>query len=480
MKAKFIYEKLDFERGIDPKEAMNVGRIQRGKLRDRSEEENEEDFKKAIYFLADNFDLKKWTIAEGSTDRYKSIHIRRRPLRGTYDEFVIMAPKESDDEEKQLEIIGYLYSTSMSWQMKTLWKNEDPYITWVDMAQKLAEIINSNPKLPKTEFFKKPAEWEDRFNESQNFERGLDPKDSLKLGIRNKRSFKTVRECAQFFIDNIDKLSEGRFKNPEDLKRAFQDQKYANERTDDPNPQINKSPLRMSKDYLDGFIERDALGNTIEHKYPPIYTEEWGTDFHHVLQKLASLRDFHIDLQKILGIHKEGMIKESQNFERGIDPKAAMDIGWKAKVIHWFNEPHAFEDFYNGFYDLFPKKIKRFTTDHWLIKSIASYVGHSGKNEITPDQFTDLLAIILYSNAGKDTDEVFKFSKYGDINDYDSIVRDGHLDSKIDDWFEDGALTDLNKFKKKLEAFPNDMYEDVQYEEEKAVEEEKTNKRISN
>jgi len=54
------------------------------------------------------------------------------------------------------------------------------------------------------------------------------------------------------------------------------------------------------------------------------------------------------------------------------------------------------------------------------------------------------------------------------------------LDSKIDDWFEDGALTDPDKFKKKLEAFPNDMYEDVQYEEEKAAEEEKTNKRISN
>ena len=163
-----------------------------------------------------------------------------------------------------------------------------------------------------------------------------------------------------------------------------------------------------------------------------------------------------------------------------MDPKAAMEIGWKARIVQWFNEPHAFEDFYNGFYDLLPKKINRFTTNHWLIKTIAAYVGHSGKNEITPDQFTDLLAIILYSNAGKDTDEVFKFSKYGDINDYDSIVRDGHLDSKIDDWFEDGALTDPDKFKKKLEAFPNDMYEDVQYEEEKAAEEEKTNKRISN
>ncbi len=163
--------------------------------------------------------------------------------------------------------------------------------------------------------------------ESINFERGLDPKDSLRVGIRNKRSFKTVRECAQFFIDNIEKLSEGRFQNPEDLKRAFQDQKYANEIVSKRNPQINKSPLRMSKDYLDGFIERDALGNTLEHKYPPLYIEEWGTDFHHVLEKLKSLRDFHIDLQRILGIHKEGKLKESIDFERGLDPKQAMGIG---------------------------------------------------------------------------------------------------------------------------------------------------------
>lgn len=140
--------------------------------------------------------------------------------------------------------------------------------------------------------------------ERMNFERGQDPRDSMKIGIRNKRSFKTVRECAQFFIDHIDKLSEGRFKNKEELKEAFQrmDKTRKNPRDVVPSDQ---SPLRMSKDYLDGFIERDALGNTLEHKYSPIYIEEWGTDFHHVLEKLKSLRDFHIDIQRVLGIHKE-------------------------------------------------------------------------------------------------------------------------------------------------------------------------------
>jgi hypothetical protein len=547
MEAKFIYERLDFERGVDPREALNIG-IE-GRLRNWLKKKKGLDFDKTKletilhYAAMDNqvdfvkylMDVKKAPVTDGALN-------------------VAFANKVDD------EIIMYLIS-----------KGDQGIINFIESKKK---------KKART------------VRESLNFERGLDPKDSLKIGIRNKRHFKTVRECAQFFLDNIDKLSEGRFKNKEELKNAFQQMDKSN-KPGNPSLPSEKSPLRMSKDYLDGFIERDAKGETLDHKYPPIYIDEWGTDFSHLLQKLQGLRDFHIDLQRILGIHKEKIqesldfergldpkeaigigqeelnkkraeeigdiaqvpagkyrvflsgfsgrskyrtvkdmgediwvskqwarkndigfevfpkeleernkkwqkrnpgssayffidpeerigIKESQNFERGMDPKVAMEIGWKARVINWFNEPHAFEDFYNGFYDLLPKKINRFTTDHWLIKNIAKFVGHSGKDEITPEQFTDLLAIILYSNAGKESDEVFKFSKFGDINDYDNIIRDGHLDSKIDDWAEDGALTDPNKFKKKLEAFPNDMYEDVQYEEEKAAEEEKTNKRISN
>ena len=484
LKAKFIYESLDFERGLNPKVSMGVGRVRRGKFKERFEEDNNEDFQGAFYFLAKNLDQSKWTVGQADTDRYNMLSVKRKPKLGTYDEFAIIVPKSQGDDNYN-ETIGYLYSTEMSWQMKTLWKNEDPYITWVDMAQKLVEIINSNPKLPKTEFFKKPAEWEDRFNESLNFERGVDPKDSMKLGIRNKRSFKTVRECAQFFVDNVDKLSEGRFKNPADLKRAFKDQLYANERTDPRNPNSTKSPLRMSKDYMDGFIERDAMGNTLERKYPPMYIEEWETSFNNLQEKLKGLRDFHIEVQRVLGIHKEEVasnksVRESVNFERGGDPKGTMQIGWRARIIQWFNETHAFEDFFMGFYDLLPKKIKRFTTDHWLIRHIAKFVGHSGKEEINPEQFADLLAVILYSKAGEETDKIFKFSKYEDINGYDDQVTEGHLDETIYGWLDEGVLFDPEKFKKELEEFPNDMDECIRSEEDEEAEEEKTNKRISN
>jgi len=53
--------------------------------------------------------------------------------------------------------------------------------------------------------------------ESLNFERGIDPKDSMGVGIRYKRNFKTVRECAHFFLNHIDKLSNGRFNNTDEL-----------------------------------------------------------------------------------------------------------------------------------------------------------------------------------------------------------------------------------------------------------------------
>jgi hypothetical protein len=132
--------------------------------------------------------------------------------------------------------------------------------------------------------------------DSAGFKRGLDPKDSLKIGIRNKRSFKTIHECAQFFIDNISKLSEGRFNDANDLKGVFDEMLGL-------KGAINRSPLKMSKDYLEGFKERDAMRYTIDQKYPSIYIEEWGTTFDQLLEKLKGLRDFHIEIQKILGIY---------------------------------------------------------------------------------------------------------------------------------------------------------------------------------
>ena len=153
--------------------------------------------------------------------------------------------------------------------------------------------------------------------ESLIFERGIDPKDSMGVGFRFKRNFKTVRECAHFFLNHIDKLSNGRFNNTDELKRAFEDEGYRNQiiqgsREEDENPNstlhsaaINRSPLRMCKDYFEGFKKSDNKGNTLFRKYSPVYIEEWGSTFDENIAKLACLKEFHQEIQKILGLRTD-------------------------------------------------------------------------------------------------------------------------------------------------------------------------------
>ena len=253
MEATFIYEKLDFERGTNPREALNIG--VEGKLRNWLKKKKGLDFDKTKletvlhYAAMDNqvdfvkylMDVKKAPVTDGALN-------------------VAFANKVDD------EIILYLISKG---------------------DQGIMDFINKRKRARTV-------------RESQNFERGLDPKDSLKIGIRNKRSFKTVRECAEFFINHIDKLSEGRFNNKEELINSFKS--FSKGTPENPNIPSEKSPLKMSKDYLDGFRITDNKGITTSYKYPPIYTEEWGTSFDQLLQKLQGLRDFHIAIQKVLGI----------------------------------------------------------------------------------------------------------------------------------------------------------------------------------
>jgi len=254
MRALFLYDSFDFERGVDPREALNIG-IE-GRLRNWIKKKKGLDFDKTKletvlhYAAMDNqvdfvkylIDVKKAPITDGALN-------------------VAFANKVDD------EIIMYLIS-----------KGDQGIMDFIQKKKKARTV-----------------------RESLNFERGLDPKDSLKVGIRNKRSFKTVKECAKFFIDNIDKLSEGRFKSKEELIEAF---KLMGKTKNNPRDIVppEKSPLRMSKEYLDGFRETDNRGITVSYKYPPMYIEEWGTTFDQLLEKLQGLRDFHIEIQKVLGI----------------------------------------------------------------------------------------------------------------------------------------------------------------------------------
>jgi len=102
-----------------------------------------------------------------------------------------------------------------------------------------------------------------KLNEEMGFERRKNPLDSIGIGITQKRRFKTVDEAARYFLANIERTSEGRFKDIEEFKDECIKVSYT-----------EKSHLSMSKDYLEGF--KDPI-NREQSKYPSIYIEEWGT-----------------------------------------------------------------------------------------------------------------------------------------------------------------------------------------------------------
>lgn len=254
--------------------------------------------------------LKKGVVIETGKPNYNSISTSAYYMNKKINDIVNNNPnyksttlgkannEGKEDEEKYKDVINKSDNYHYKWEKKLVKES-------INFKRGLDPKISKGDQNSINYLQKKTKQ---AMGESLHFERGLDPKDSLKIGIRNKRSFKTVRECAQFFIDNIGKLSEGRFKTKEELKEAFNRMDKTKKNPGDVVPAMS-SPLRMSKDYLDGFIERDNRGETVNQKYPPIYIEEWGTDFHHKLEKLQGLRDFHVDLQIILGIHNHKEVK---------------------------------------------------------------------------------------------------------------------------------------------------------------------------
>ncbi len=264
MEAKFIYETLDFERGLDPKKSMNIGMDA-----------------KLDAWIQNNYGVK------ASNDK----EALEYAVTGKNLEFVkyLIGVKNTEISNTAL---------NLAFQKKS---NYNLFLkNTIDDEIKLWLVTKGNPE--SMDYVKNNMK--KIIGESINFERGKDPRDSMKIGIVNKRSFKTIQECAQFFIDNIQKLSDGRFKDKEELIYYFDRMDKTKHDSSEVIPPL-KSPLRMSKDYLEGFLEKDALGRTLEHKYPPIYIEEWGTTFDQLLAKLQGLRDFHIEIQKSLGIHRE-------------------------------------------------------------------------------------------------------------------------------------------------------------------------------
>lgn len=110
--------------------------------------------------------------------------------------------------------------------------------------------------------------------EHLSFERNKSPFDSLKIGLKYKRHYKTFEEAAKVLLDNIKELSEGEWDTIEEFKKSWQE----------------KNPLRFLKEYLEGF----------NGKYNPLFIEEDGYNFSNTSTKIGFLKSFRDALRSIL------------------------------------------------------------------------------------------------------------------------------------------------------------------------------------
>ena len=173
MKAQFVYENINFERGLDPKSSMGIGakeflRKQLEEVSDHLSGAYKNDIPKVLDFLLnknanieflgyDSEDLAevKWVSSNGQ---------RRRSRMGypEYDETTVQTPKRK-------------------WYGKKYYKeelaNRGPFIALVDWIKWSEKHLWS-----KNSYYKGVLDRE-IINEYQDFERGKDPKKSMDIGI---------------------------------------------------------------------------------------------------------------------------------------------------------------------------------------------------------------------------------------------------------------------------------------------------------
>ena len=248
LKAKFISESLNFERGIDPKDSMNIGNTE----------------------------------------------VRREKL---IKEIIQFNPRLILNYKGGMDPFMFLTSTkNPEWDKSTLRNVINP---------ELSRVLNYLRGL----------------SESQNFERGLEPKVSIGVGLASK-----IKQCEwpelQYLILSKDA----------DFIKFLSDGKYT---------------IHNPKEFMESYKH----GADVYKKYVrPRYTSyKFSSDFRDIIQKKllkirASETEWHINMtlnasEVEMDSRMKGL-KESLDFERGLDPKDAMGIGKTSeqKIIEMLRE----------------------------------------------------------------------------------------------------------------------------------------------
>jgi signal recognition particle subunit SEC65 len=281
VRAKLV-ENIKFERGIDPKDSMEIGRLGKRAM---------DKMISGVLYLSKipRWDYYWWFKDPKNNKIYRAFSLKRD---GGYK--VSEWGYHCDEEEKDFPL----------------------------------DLIPTKKHFDK--FYAK-INGIDHFNESQNFERGIDPKDSIRIGRKHIWNM-TAEELANHILDTVsDKVRPILNKIEDAVKKAgYKDietyQEYVYLRFDEDD----KFPF-VSKEIDDAEQElEETIASEVENF--PIRDEK---------AKKNLIGDlFTLELEG--GPHKTyvemikqkldpAYIKESVNFERGIDPKDSIRVGRKWK-----------------------------------------------------------------------------------------------------------------------------------------------------
>jgi len=289
MRAKKIYESIDFERGIDPKQSMGLG---------------EEGLRHKWSSLqkGDIIRIKK----PFGVDNENRISRKERVMRE-------YTPSESLKVETAPQIHDDGCISFTAYKVAYNYTSHNDYFIW-------------GTPWDFEEFFEKRT----KIKESIDFERGKDPKDALRIGkdyiwdINSdelaKQIIDEVKDLCEPIMDNL--LSAVKKAGYEDIEEYLE---YSSEYLDT----HNKSYI-PSKNISD--IE-DTLEKTIANeikKYPIKPGEEDGM-FSDLFTLTLEGGPYLTYLDMIRRRLDTRYLKESFDFERGKDPKSSMGVGLKEK-----------------------------------------------------------------------------------------------------------------------------------------------------
>lgn len=413
MKAKCVYENLEFERGQDPKDAMKIGREARIQkefmtyfdaadwavrnlelITDGKYSPNDVIRKEGANIMPRDLSeyIQKWVkkvklsgYSEGAENRmlqdmallrevgtqlrkhgilvenleFERGKDPRKSMRiGKYKDYIGKKPLEiadivtrelSDDLEPLYDELMMLTHRKgyKSWEdyMDSIWSEDGDYYHEkedVDIELTIRDIIDKATDIVKEKYpIKKP--WRDKkygtpeeniassiveanlngaphstlldqiarnidtsLLESLEFERGKDAKDALNIGRESlvKKDFDTYVEAADWAVRNLELIT---------------DEKYS------PNDIIRKKGDKDRISYIEEGLPTDLV-EYFQKWADKVHVREFGKSHEKFMQTYGLMHEFGVQMKK------HGILVENLDFERGQDPKDAMELGRIVKV----------------------------------------------------------------------------------------------------------------------------------------------------